>query len=531
MTTKLQSLWKVFGGSKRSRTDAEPSVALESRTVVTEPVDIAPNDPVIPFFLSSPGAVKVDKLALDSPAVQRMKESGVKLTIPLVSQGELVGVINMGPRLSEQEYSSDDRRLLANLATQAAPALRVAQLVRQQQAEARERERIEHEMRVASLIQQTLLPQEAPQLQGWEVAAHYQPARAVGGDFYDFLNFPDGRVGIVIGDVTDKGIPAAMVMATTRSMLRAAAERLETPRAVLERVNDVLVDDIPPRMFVTCLYALLEPASGRLLYANAGHDVPYCRRADGVVELRATGMPLGLMSGMDYEEKEIVLGPGDCVLFYSDGLVEAHAPDREMYGFPRLREQLAAHPGGPALIEYLLDELRQFTGPDWDQEDDATFVVLQRSGAGGGAADAEAAWQLLEEFDLPSAPGNEREAMARVADRVAEIGLDAPRLEKLKTAVAESTMNAMEHGNSYDADKPVQLQILRSRAALKVRITDYGGDASIPEAATPDLDAKLAGEQSPRGWGLFLIKNMVDEMHTQSDGAHHTIELIMQLEG
>lgn len=531
MTVKLQSLWNSLVGRTQVAEIAPPAQSpAPALTTITDPIDIAPNDALIPFFLGAPGVVEMDKLAIDSPAVRAMKAAGVKLTIPLVSQGELVGVINMGPRLSEQEYSTDDRRLLANLATQAAPALRVAQLARQQQAEAAERERIDQELRVARLIQQTLLPKEVPSLEGWTITVHYQPARAVGGDFYDFLYFPDGRVGLIIGDVTDKGVPAAMVMATTRTMLRAAAENLETPGQVLERVNDVLHPDIPPKMFVTCLYALLDPATGRMVYANAGHDLPYLRRASGVEELRATGMPLGLMPGMQYEEKEVQLEPGDRTLFYSDGLVEAHSPTRDMFGFPRLQSLLATHGAGANLIKFLLDQLAAFTGADWEQEDDVTFLVLERS-ATEINADRPDESQTLIEFSVESAPGNERAAMEKVAAAVAELGLAPARLEKLKTAVAESTMNAMEHGNKYAADKVVQIRVTTANSALAVHITDQGGGQEIAAAEMPDLDAKLAGEQSPRGWGLFLIKNMVDEMHVHDDGVHHTIELIMSLEG
>ena len=188
--------------------------------------------------------------------------------MPLLSQGELIGLLNLGPRLSEQDYSADDRRLLNNLAGQAAPAVRVAQLARQQQAEAQERERIDQELKVARVIQQTLLPQGVPEIEGWELRAFYQPAREVGGDFYDFLDLGDGKLGLVVGDVTDKGVPAALVMATTRAILRAAAERLESPSAVLQRVNEMLHPDIPEKMFVTCLYAVLDHDTGRLRYAT-----------------------------------------------------------------------------------------------------------------------------------------------------------------------------------------------------------------------------------------------------------------------
>jgi serine phosphatase RsbU (regulator of sigma subunit) len=382
-TKNRRGFWQnLLRSDGRKAPEEKPAVADVPQQAAPE-LDIAPNDPILAYLASVSGVVEVEKLDLDSPALKEMKEAGVKLVVPLVSQGELIGLLNLGPRLSQQEYSADDRKLLSDLATQTAPAVRVAQLVRQQQQEAQERERIEQELRVARLIQQTLLPKALPELPGYDVAAYYQPAREVGGDFYDFLELEDGRLGLVVGDVTDKGVPAAIVMATTRTMLRAAAQRLFSPGEVLRRVNDVLVQDIPPNMFVTCLYAILDQESGRLVYANAGHDLPYRRRAgrsEGAEELRATGMPLGLLPGMGYEEKEIVLEEGESVLFYSDGLVEAHDPNREMFGFPRLQGLVGAHrSGGSALIGFLLSELARFTGEGWEQEDDITLVTLERS--------------------------------------------------------------------------------------------------------------------------------------------------------
>jgi serine phosphatase RsbU (regulator of sigma subunit) len=243
------------------------------------------------------------------------------------------------------------------------------------------RQSFEQELRVARGIQQSLLPKDLPRLAGWEMAGYYQPAREVGGDFYDFLELEDGRLGLVVGDATGKGIPAALVMATTRSMLRAVSQASDSPGEVLRRANDPLVTDIPPNMFVTCLYAILEPESGRLRYANAGHDLPYRRHGGEAEELRARGMPLGLMPGMEYEEKEIVLSKGESVLFYSDGLVEAHDPGGEMFGFPRLRRLIATHGAGSGdkLVDFLLAELARFTGEGWEQEDDITLVTLQRS--------------------------------------------------------------------------------------------------------------------------------------------------------
>ncbi len=143
----------------------------------------------------------------------------------------------------------------------------------------------------------------------------------------------------------------------------------------------------------------------------------------------------------------------------------------------------------------------------------------------------DAPWKVLAEWAVPSAPGNERLAVRQVAAVMEAVQVPARRLERLKTAVAEATMNAMEHGNHYRPDLPVDIQVLASDSAIAVRITDRGGNQAIPEALVPDIEAKLAGLQTPRGWGLFLIKNLMDEMHVTSDETHHTVELILYLEG
>jgi serine phosphatase RsbU (regulator of sigma subunit) len=245
-----------------------------------------------------------------------------------------------------------------------------------------ERERVEQELLVARSIQQASLPKEVPTLEGWQINPYYQPAREVGGDFYDFLELKDGQLGLIVGDATGKGVPAALVMASARSMLRAVAQASDySPGDVLRRVNDSLVIDIPPNMFVTCFYAILDPKSGHLLYANAGHDMPYLHRRNGdAEELRARGMPLGIMPEMSYEEKEIVLEAGEGVFFYSDGLVEAHDPKGEMFGFPRLQELVAEHGDEErSLEEALLEELSSFVGEGWEQEDDITLLTLECS--------------------------------------------------------------------------------------------------------------------------------------------------------
>ena len=530
MSAWPQSIARVIRRTERPTRAADvPAEALSRQQPQPDvrPVEISPNDPIVAYFQSAPGAVDLEELELDSPALAALREAGVKLAVPLVSQGELVGLLNLGPRLSDQDYSSDDRKLLDSLAAQAAPALQVAQLVRRQEAEARSRERIEQELRVATTIQQNFLPRDLPELPGWDVSAYYRPAREVGGDFYDFIELPEDRIGIVIGDVTDKGVPAAMVMAATRSVLRASAQRVVSPGEVLGRVNDLMCPDMPAKMFVTCLYGVLEPATGRFTFANAGHNLPYVRTDDGSAELRATGMPLGLLPGITYEETEAQLEAGETMLLHSDGVAEAHGAEAEMFGFPRLRDVVGARSGRGEVIDRVLTELGRFTGSEWEQEDDITLVALTRYGGTPVAAGSG----LAVSFQVASEPGNEKEVGERVAGAVAPLALPGARLEQLKTAVAEAAMNAIEHGNEGRSELPVDVTVRASADELVVAISDRGGGREILEAEKPDLEAKLEGLQKPRGWGLFLIRNMVDDVRVSSSEGRHTIELVMRLEG
>ena len=226
-----------------------------------------------------------------------------------------------------------------------------------------ERERVDQELQVARDIQLGSLPEGVPTLEDWQIDTYCQPAKEVGGDFYDFLQLGDGRVGFVVGDATGKGVPAAIVTTATAAYLGAVnAASDSSPGEALALTNEALFARIPSNMFVTCFYAVLDPESATLTYANAGHELPYLHRNGRAEELRARGMPLGMMTGMSYEEGEVSLAEGECVLFHSDGLVEAHNPKGEMFGFPRLRALVAGHGKGRSLRNLLLEELYSFVG-------------------------------------------------------------------------------------------------------------------------------------------------------------------------
>jgi predicted ester cyclase len=303
-----------------------------------------------------------------------------RLSMRFIHRGEILGVPPSG---EVGEYSSIKihRIVGGKITDEWSEGSLLGVLLPSFEREIRTRERIEQDLRVARDIQQASLPKEVPELEGWQIAPHYRSAREVGGDFYDFHLLSEDRLGLAVGDATGKGVSAALVMSTTCGMLQAVSQTLDSPSPgeILSRVNEALLTRIPPNMFVTCFYAILDPKSGSLAYANAGHDLPYLRRRGGdCEELRARGMPLGLMPGMSYGHKEIELDDGEAALFYSDGLVEAHAPKGEMFGFPRLRALVAEHGEERSLGDLILEELYSFVGEGWEQEDDITLLTLRR---------------------------------------------------------------------------------------------------------------------------------------------------------
>ncbi|THG30130.1 ATP-binding SpoIIE family protein phosphatase [Naasia lichenicola] len=489
--------------------------AADTRAAVID-VQIDPSDPLLLFLQSAPGPLEIAALPAYSPAVVRMKEQGVQMVVPFVTSGELVGLLALGPRLSERTYSRTDRGLLDSLARYAAPALRLGQLMRAQEKEARERERIEQELHVAQLIQQQFLPSELPELRGWHLAAFYRPARTVGGDFYDLIALANGEVMVVVGDVTDKGVPAALVMASTYALLRSAADLSSSPGEVLRRVNELLIPQIPMNMFVTCLVLVIDLDTGRTRFANAGHNLPYVRRDGEVLQLQARGMPLGLMPGSAYDEHETVIEPGDIVLLYSDGITEQHSAAGEMFGFGRTAELVGEATSGDDLVDRSVLALNTFSA-GVEQEDDITLVTLHR-GQSGGHRDTVS-------FTVPSEPGNERDVMDRVAAIVDGL-LPKARLDALKTAVSETAMNAIEHGNRGDASLDISVTVRRTAESVTVEIGDYGRGMQR-DADIPDIDLKLAGLQTSRGWGLFLVENLTDRAEELTEGDRHIVRLVM----
>jgi serine phosphatase RsbU (regulator of sigma subunit) len=340
---------------------------------------LSSSDALYQYLQMTGDALFFDEARFSSEALAQLQHANFILAAPLISQEELVAILTLGAPAKRSKYDGEDMRLLELLCSQAAPAMRVAQIVRQQEADLAMRQMIQQEMHLATIVQQTLLPQAPPNLPGWDVGVRYLPARAVSGDFYDFFLRPDGKLVLVIGDVTDKGVPAALVMATIRSILRGQMREQASPGKALQVANELIWPEMLPNMFITCFYIVLDLETGELEFANAGHNLPILCRGEVVQQLDARGMPLGLMPYMSYDEHKFIIEADDRLLLFTDGLVEAHNPQGEMFGSQRLLTQFHS-----AVVEWgkiegeILTALRKFTGEKYEQEDDITLLCLRK---------------------------------------------------------------------------------------------------------------------------------------------------------
>ena len=299
------------------------------------------------------------------------------ICMPLKFKDDLLGVIYVDNRLQAGIFTNDDLELLKAIASSAAIAIENARLYKV----AVEKGRMERELQMAYQVQSSLIPSETPKITGWDFASHWRPAREVAGDYFDFIEWDNGCLSLVIADVTDKGMPAALFMALTRSILRASLHHASSPNESITKANRLICADSTSNMPVTLFYSLLEPESGEITYVNAGHNPPlhYRCEEDEFIELTRTGIPLGFDDETTFDQQTQVISPGDFIIFYTDGVTDAMNAEGEEFGMKRFRDLIQDHRTAAAVeileaIKHAIDDFIDTTAP----YDDITIIIAKR---------------------------------------------------------------------------------------------------------------------------------------------------------
>jgi len=343
------------------------SSAVRYLTNSNEPARLYRDDPDAWYLMAG----TAERYALD--------KMNAELLLPLPGRNRMMGVMALGPKRSEAAYSSSDLKLLQALASQTGLALEVSELARSLAAEAAQRERANREMEIAREVQERLFPQEMPLLPGAQVAGFCRPALGVGGDYYDVIDLGEGRVGLAVGDVSGKGISAALLMASLRASLRGVT--LDGPRdfaKLMHKVNRLVYEASASNRYATFFFASYDPATRSLESVNAGHNPPVVLRGNETIRLEADGPVVGLLPFAPYTEQAIVLEPGDVLLLYTDGISEAMTKDDEEWGEDRMivAARAAQYRSAGEVLDTIFAAADTFTAGA-PQHDDMTLLVLK----------------------------------------------------------------------------------------------------------------------------------------------------------
>jgi sigma-B regulation protein RsbU (phosphoserine phosphatase) len=347
------------------------SAVLESNSPVVVPYRIDSDDPQAWKNLS------IDQSAFEAAGNLNQREN-LLIALPLAVKNDLYGVLVVMDESTALSAREKRFEIITGIAQQISLAVQNERL----NHEMIDRERLEREFQLARQIQETFLPDQLPSAEGWDLGIRWLPARQVGGDFYDVFKLPDERIGIVIADVSDKGMPAALYMTVTRTLIRATVREVERPADVLQKVNSLMQADNESGLFVTAVYAILDTRSGELVYANAGHNLPLIIRDRGnmVVSLESGGMSLGAVPDIKLTEHRVTLEKGDCLLLYTDGVTDTFSESGEAFGEERLVDALGkiGECSSQAVIEQVQNHLHMFRGST-PPSDDVTLVSIRRS--------------------------------------------------------------------------------------------------------------------------------------------------------
>lgn len=354
-------------GTSTSAALSDGSATVQTVARTNHPVTLYREDP--------------DEWFLEAPAEERreLDRINAEVLLGLPGRDRLLGIIALGPKQSEEPYTSSDLRLLRTVATQTGLALEISELAHSLAHEAAQRERIHREMEIAWEVQERLFPQRIPKVPGIDLAGYCRPAQSVGGDYYDFIELENGRLGLAIGDISGKGISAALLMASLRASLRGMTlYGSDDLAALMGRVNHLIYEGSAANRYATFFFAVYDGASRELRYVNAGHNAPVLLRQKEVIRLETGGPVIGLLSSVPYLQGSLLLAPGDVFLAYTDGISEAMTSTDEEWGEERMIAALASarEEDAAEIVAGIFRDADEFTGAA-PQHDDMTVVVMK----------------------------------------------------------------------------------------------------------------------------------------------------------
>lgn len=391
-----------------------------------------------------------------------------------------------------------------------------------------ERERFVRELEIARNIQQSFLPRTWPQIEGMQLAAMNLPARHVGGDFYDFIPLAGGRLGLVVADVSDKGVPAALFMALSRSLIRAYSMGTTDVLAALKKANAFMLEDTKSSMFVTLFYAVVDPRTMNLCFINAGHNPPFLVGQDirrGMM-LRAKGIALGAIDEVFLGQGEVQLEPGDVVVLYTDGVTEARNAEKELFGEARLKAIIEQnHHLSPAeLMNSISLEVKAFT-QDEPQSDDITLMVVKVSPEYVPFGEEHEAEQE-EAFERHLTIASRLESLTAISNFIVEaardVGLDEKQTYHVRLALDEACTNVIQHAYSEQEESELVIRCRMEEGDFVITLIDRGAPFDPSLAPAPDLESDW--EDRPiGGLGVFLIQQLMDGMRYEYDPEHGNV--------
>ena len=389
---------------------------------------------------------------------------------------------------------------------------------------------LQNELDVATRIQQDILPKFLPHVHPtssvFDLYASMVPARSVGGDFFDVYEFGDGRVGVAIADVSDKGVPAAMFMMASRTLLKAYAINLDSPAIVLQRVNGMLSDDNDSMTFVTMLYGIFDPGTNTLVYANGGHNLPIIVKPDMTTELLEStdGVALGVMQDIEYQEKTVSLEPGSMIVLYTDGVVDAEKEDRELFEMDRFREifQDTNFSDAKQVTNKIFETLRDFVGEN-PQSDDITCLVLRvPSGEDGSRL-------VSRTVVIP----NRMEGIQMIERTLKQFWeqqkLPSEALFQMDLSLEEFFTNVVSHAHDDDQEHEVEIRFSRGDGTITVELLDDGSLFNpLQDAPEYDVESSLE-DRDIGGVGIKLAKHLMTDLHYQRDGTRNHLTMTKKI--